>query len=78
MRATGFFTPPTDQHAVTFEGPKVGPPVSLDLVPFGRVEAPQGAIAWPPMEDFVMNVLGFREAVDTPSRSTSARASSCP
>lgn len=37
----------------------------LDLVPFGELEAPEGTIAWPPRGDFVMNVLGFRAAVDT-------------
>lgn len=39
--------------------------VQLDLVPFGPIEAPPGAIAWPPDGDFIMNVLGFQEAVDT-------------
>lgn len=39
--------------------------VQLDLVPFGPLEAPPGAIAWPPDGDIVMNVLGFQEAVDT-------------
>lgn len=40
----------------------------LDLVPFGDVERPQGSIAWPPEGEFVLTVLGFREAVDTASR----------
>lgn len=39
--------------------------MQLDLVPFGPVEDPQGAIAWPPDNDIIMNVLGFQEAVDT-------------
>ncbi|WP_345817095.1 nucleotidyl transferase AbiEii/AbiGii toxin family protein (plasmid) [Paraburkholderia sp. PREW-6R] len=69
LRATGYFTPSSrDQHAMTFEDPDVGPPVPLDLVPFGGVEAPEGEIAWPPKGDFIMNVLGFREAVDTAIR----------
>ncbi|MGF6851740.1 nucleotidyl transferase AbiEii/AbiGii toxin family protein [Paraburkholderia sp. CI3] len=39
--------------------------VQLDLVPFGPIETPPGAIAWPPNGDIVMNVLGFEEAVET-------------
>jgi predicted nucleotidyltransferase len=39
--------------------------LQLDLVPFGPIEAPPGEIVWPPDGDFVMNVLGFQEAVDT-------------
>jgi hypothetical protein len=34
----------------------------LDLVPFGRVEAADGKIAWPPRGEVVMDVFGFREA----------------
>lgn len=45
------------------EGDQFG--VQLDLVPFGPIEAPRGAIAWPPDGDTVMNVLGFQEAADT-------------
>lgn len=37
----------------------------LDIVPFGRIEQPEGSIAWPPDGDTVMNVLGFQEAVDS-------------
>ena len=37
----------------------------LDLVPFGPLEEPTGSITWEPERDFVMNVLGFEEAVDT-------------
>jgi predicted nucleotidyltransferase len=34
----------------------------LDLVPFGRVEAADGKIVWPPHGEVVMDVFGFREA----------------
>lgn len=37
----------------------------LDLVPFGPLEEPAGSITWEPERDFVMNVLGFDEAVNT-------------
>jgi predicted nucleotidyltransferase len=64
--STGYFTPhEKKRHSLIFHDPKVGPEVPLDLVPFGDIEAPEGAIAWPPKGEFVMNVLGFREAVDT-------------
>jgi predicted nucleotidyltransferase len=66
LLAMGYFRPdPRNRQALTFEDPDIGPPVTLDLVPFGGVEAPEGEIAWPPKGEFVMNVLGFQEAVDT-------------
>jgi len=37
--------------------------IPIDLVPFGGVERPgTRSIAWPPGNDFVMSVFGFREA----------------
>ncbi|WP_317916843.1 nucleotidyl transferase AbiEii/AbiGii toxin family protein [Vibrio sp. MACH09] len=40
-----------------------GLPWELDIVPFGEI-ADDNNIAWPPKGDFVMNVLGFQEALD--------------
>ena len=37
----------------------------VDLVPFGGVESPERKIAWPPRQEFAMDVLGFREALAT-------------
>ena len=34
----------------------------LDLVPFGEIETGDRKIWWPPEKDFVMSVIGFREA----------------
>lgn len=34
----------------------------LDLVPFGGIESADRTIHWPPDNDFVMSVIGFREA----------------
>ncbi len=34
----------------------------LDLVPFGGIESSDRTIRWPPDNDFVMSVMGFREA----------------
>ena len=36
----------------------------VDIVPFGEIEHEQDAIAWPPKNDVVMNVLGFKEACE--------------
>ncbi|MGU7779983.1 nucleotidyl transferase AbiEii/AbiGii toxin family protein [Burkholderia sp. PU8-34] len=64
--ATGRFSPvPKAQQKFLFTGETGGFRTELDLVPFGPLEAPAGAIAWPPDGEFVLNVLGFREAVDT-------------
>lgn len=38
--------------------------MKIDLVPFGGVESPEGEIAFPPDEDFVMNLNGFAEAFE--------------
>lgn len=34
----------------------------IDIVPFGGVEDPAMKIAWPPEDDWVMNMMGFTEA----------------
>ena len=52
------------EHTMTFLDESVGKPTPLDLVPFGPLEAPEGTITWPKDKN-QMNVLGFREAVDT-------------
>jgi len=36
----------------------------LDLIPFGGIESDKHDIQWPPDQDFIMSVLGFREACD--------------
>lgn len=43
----------------------IGPDnLPIDIVPFGGVEDEQANIQWPPSGDFVMNVLGFQEALN--------------
>jgi len=37
----------------------------VDLVPFDGIESPERKIAWPPRQEFVMDVFGFREALAT-------------
>ncbi|AIO42113.1 hypothetical protein DM40_2280 [Burkholderia cenocepacia] len=64
--ATGQFTrAPKHQQKLLFDSGAPGFRTELDLVPFGPLETPPGEIAWPPGGEFVLNVLGFQEAVDT-------------
>ncbi|WP_241290935.1 nucleotidyl transferase AbiEii/AbiGii toxin family protein [Burkholderia stabilis] len=64
--ATGQFTrAPKQQQKLLFDSGTRGFRTELDLVPFGPLETPPGEIAWPPAGEFVLNVLGFQEAVDT-------------
>lgn len=37
----------------------------LDLIPFGKVENEKGELAWPPDGDFVLNVAGFSDAIES-------------
>ncbi|MBR8213514.1 nucleotidyl transferase AbiEii/AbiGii toxin family protein [Burkholderia cenocepacia] len=64
--ATGQFArAPKHRQKLLFDSGSPGFRTELDLVPFGPLETPPGEIAWPPGGDFVLNVLGFQEAVDT-------------
>ncbi|MDN7931532.1 nucleotidyl transferase AbiEii/AbiGii toxin family protein [Burkholderia metallica] len=64
--ATGQFSrAPKQQQTLLFDSGTHGFRTGLDLVPFGPLETPPGEIAWPPGGEFVLNVLGFQEAVDT-------------
>ncbi|CAD6556907.1 hypothetical protein LMG28727_06231 [Paraburkholderia kirstenboschensis] len=66
LLGTGQFTRDRKaQQQLIFRREADGYGMQLDLVPFGPLEAPPGAIAWPPDGDTVMNVLGFQEAVET-------------
>jgi len=58
LREDGGFQPdPKQRQRLLFQGDSM-----LDLVPFGGVETEDRIIRWPPDQDFVMNVTGFREA----------------
>lgn len=35
--------------------------VLVDMIPFGKIEKPAGAISWPPHHDIVMKTIGFEE-----------------
>jgi predicted nucleotidyltransferase len=59
LTATGAFFPGAAPHRLQFgDDPGAYP---LDLVPFDGVEK-QGAIAWPPDGNFVMNIAGYADA----------------
>jgi predicted nucleotidyltransferase len=60
--ATGAFQAGEQSHRLTFGQHRGAYP--LDLVPFDGVER-NGEIAWPPAGDFVMNVAGYRDALDS-------------
>lgn len=38
-------------------------PYKVDLIPFGGIEHTPSQIAWPPDQNFVMNVAGYQEAL---------------
>ena len=51
-------------HRIYSVAERMGMRMPVDLVPFGGVEAPVGSLAWPPDEDFFMDVRGFGVAFD--------------
>lgn len=58
LREDGRFQPDSkQQQRLHFQGESM-----LDLVSFGEIETEDRIIRWPPDKDFIMNVIGFREA----------------
>jgi predicted nucleotidyltransferase len=61
--STGRFKPDRAVQRVLYQH-SAGIAVRVDLIPFGGVQ--EGSqISWPPDNDFVMNVAGFREALES-------------
>lgn len=61
--STGRFKPDREIQRVLYQH-SAGISVRVDLIPFGGVQ--EGSqISWPPDNDFVMNVAGFREALES-------------
>jgi predicted nucleotidyltransferase len=61
--STGRFKPDRAIQRVLYQH-SAGVSVGVDLIPFGGVQ--EGLqISWPPNNDFVMNVSGFREALES-------------
>jgi predicted nucleotidyltransferase len=49
-------------HRLYFRAPELRYAYTVDLIPFGKVEASPNTIAWPPDMAIMMNVAGFRDA----------------
>lgn len=61
--STGRFKPDRQIQRLLYQH-SAGISVRVDLIPFGGVQ--EGSqISWPPDNDFVMNVAGFREALES-------------
>lgn len=61
--STGRFKPDRAVQRVLYQH-SAGIAVRVDLIPFGGVQ--EGSqISWPPDNDFVMNVAGFRDALES-------------
>jgi predicted nucleotidyltransferase len=61
--STGRFKPDRAIQRVLYQH-SAGISIGVDLIPFGGVQD-GSVISWPPNNDFVMNVAGFREALDS-------------
>ncbi len=63
LMSTGRFKPDRTIQRVLYQH-SAGISVRVDLIPFGGVQ--EGSqISWPPDNDFVMNVAGFKEALES-------------
>jgi predicted nucleotidyltransferase len=63
LMSTGRFKPDRAIQRVLYQH-SAGISVRVDLTPFGGVQ--EGSqISWPPDNDFVMNVAGFKEALES-------------
>lgn len=51
-------------HRVYTVPERLGLRMPVDIVPFGPIEAPAGAIHWPPKGETVMDVRGFQVGLD--------------
>jgi len=61
--ASGPFAASRDAaHRLYYRPPSGESGTIVDLIPFGGVEGPGGALAWPPDLDVVMSVVGFHDA----------------
>jgi predicted nucleotidyltransferase len=65
LKVEGFRRDSSAQQRLMFTHAETRRTIPLDIVPFGDIEERDGTIAWPPKGEFVLTVLGFREAVET-------------
>lgn len=63
---SGRFAPAQSKaHLLYYRPDEHGKAYPLDIIPFGELEKEAHQIAWPPDMNVVMNVTGYREALDT-------------
>ncbi|MBI5329678.1 MAG: nucleotidyl transferase AbiEii/AbiGii toxin family protein [Betaproteobacteria bacterium] len=62
VQGGGFAEQPRIAHRLIYRLAEDAFGIPLDLLPFGGIENADGAIAWPPGMEIVMNVAGFAEA----------------
>lgn len=61
---TGTFRPdPKETQRMIHRDSGTGLETKVDLVPFGAIAGPDGALAWPPDGSHVMRVLGYAQAL---------------
>lgn len=61
---TGTFRPdPKETQRMIHRNPGTGLETKVDLVPFGAIAGPDGALSWPPDGSHVMRVLGYAQAL---------------
>lgn len=61
---TGTFRPdPKETQRMIHREPGTGLETKVDLVPFGAIAGPDGALAWPPDGSHLMRVLGYPQAL---------------
>jgi predicted nucleotidyltransferase len=61
---TGTFRPdPKETQRMIHRDPGTGLETKVDLVPFGAIAGPDGALAWPPDGSHLMRVLGYPQAL---------------
>jgi predicted nucleotidyltransferase len=60
-----FDAAPKDTHRLYWKAPDSEAAIPIDLIPFGGVTSENKMIARPPDLNFVMNVAGFDEALDS-------------
>ena len=63
---TGTFRPdPKEAQRMIHQDPGTGLETKVDLVPFGTIAGPDGALAWPPDGSHLMRVLGYVQAIES-------------
>ncbi len=50
-------------HRLLFNSPELAHKITVDLIPFGKIETESNKIAWPPDMNVIMNVAGFSDAL---------------